>query len=436
MEKLQFDLAQRQGPFKCLNAVNGGPIHKRHATDQFRTNFETYAAARIPYNRNHDAARFDIYGGPYAHDIDKIFRNFDADACDPESYDFENTDEAILTALDAGSKTFFRLGQSIEHHVKKHGTLPPKDFKKWAVICEHIIRHYTEGWKNGLHLDMPYWEIWNEPDLDPLPATHRRTWGGTDEQFFDLYEITAKHLKSCFPHLKIGGPSLSHRLDWAEMFLEEMHRREVPIDFFTWHCYHREPERVAFLAEKVRALLDAHGYGSAESILNEWGYLRGWRETFVYTLEMIHGIKGAAYMMAVMSVAQKAPLDMLMYYCTLPHTFNGAFDFYTLRPLKGYYPLKWYGSFYDLEAYVPQLNETHHVYSLCGVDAQDKAMCVVTCYNEDDAAEDVQVAVDFGRQGAYEVYLLDEDHDGELLGEYTELSFTLKHNACLLIKEK
>ncbi len=27
--------------------------------------------------------------------------------------------------------------------------MPPKDFKKWAVICEHIIRHYDENWANG-----------------------------------------------------------------------------------------------------------------------------------------------------------------------------------------------------------------------------------------------------------------------------------------------
>ncbi len=52
----------------------------------------------------------------------------------------------FLFFLDAGTKTFFRLGQTIEHQIKKHGTIPPRDFKKWAVICEHIIRHYTEGW--------------------------------------------------------------------------------------------------------------------------------------------------------------------------------------------------------------------------------------------------------------------------------------------------
>ena len=77
----------------------------------------------------------------------------------------------------AGTKVFFRLGQTIEHGPKKYGALPPKDFAKWARICEHVIRHYNEGWgvdKEWTTLNVAwsnqfnivYWEIWNEPDLD------------------------------------------------------------------------------------------------------------------------------------------------------------------------------------------------------------------------------------------------------------------------------
>ena len=61
--------------------------------------------------------------------------------------------------LDAGTETFFRLGQTIEHQIKKHGTLPPSDFGKWAQICEHIIMHYNEGWADGYNLGIKYWEI-------------------------------------------------------------------------------------------------------------------------------------------------------------------------------------------------------------------------------------------------------------------------------------
>lgn len=89
--------------------------------------------------------------------------------------------------------------------IKKHGTVPPADFGKWAQICEHIILHYNFGWANGYHLNIRYWEIWNEPDLDADDSPNKRTWGGTKARFFDLYELAAKHLKTRFPELMIGG---------------------------------------------------------------------------------------------------------------------------------------------------------------------------------------------------------------------------------------
>ena len=130
METLRFDLSKTGKPFKNLNAVNGGPWHRRHADDQYRSNLEDYKAARIPFSRNHDSAVCGIYGGPYSHDITCIFPDFDADPYDPSSYDFACTDESILVCLEAGTETFFRLGQTIEHQIKKHGTIPPKDFLK------------------------------------------------------------------------------------------------------------------------------------------------------------------------------------------------------------------------------------------------------------------------------------------------------------------
>lgn len=50
---------------------------------------------------------------------------------------------------------------------------------------------------------MEYWEIWNEPDQDPDDSPNKRTWGGTKAQFFDFYEIVAKHLKGRFPNFEL-----------------------------------------------------------------------------------------------------------------------------------------------------------------------------------------------------------------------------------------
>ncbi len=435
METLKFNLQNDGQKFKILNATNGGPWHKRHANDQYRSNFEDYKAARIPYSRNHDSGVVGIYGGPFSHDITRIFPDFDADPYNPDAYDFACTDESILVCLEAGTETFFRLGQTIEHHIKKHGTVAPKDFNKWAIICEHIIRHYNEGWADGYHLHIQYWEIWNEADLDADDADNKRTWGGTKAQFFDLYEIAAKHLKSCFPDLKIGGPALAYNLDWAADFLYEMKKRQVPMDFFSWHIYSTTPEQILNRAEEIKTLLDKYGYSTVESILNEWNYVKGWTDEFIYTIESITGLKGAAFITATICAAQHSSIDMLMYYDTRPSCFNGVFDYYTYKKLKGYYPLYWYGQFYDMEKEIPSDNTIENIYSLCGVDKNGKTLAVVTYYTDDDNAENKQIHVDFGKDGKYEIHLLDEEHDGELVETTACLRFDLKRCNTVFIKE-
>lgn len=436
METIKFDLNNEGGKFKAMNATNGGPWYKRHAKDQRRSNFEAYKAARIPYSRNHDSnLSGSTYGGPFAHDISVIFPDFNADINNPDSYDFACTDESILATLEAGTQTFFRLGQSIEHQIKKHDTLPPADFHKWAEICEHIILHYNYGWANGYNLGIRYWEIWNEPDLDDDDSTNKRTWGGVKAQFFDLYEIAAKHLKKRFPDLKIGGPALAYREQWAEEFLKEMQKRNVKIDFFSWHIYCVEPKDLVEKGDRIKKLLCTYGYEKAENILDEWNYVRDFMDGFVYSIKAIHGMKGAAFTMACMTEAQKSSIDMLMYYDTRPSTFCGAFDYYTAQTLKGYYPLYWYGMFYDMKCEVRCASQPENVYTLCGVDENGKSLTAVTYYSENDDVEDKEIAVDFAKDGKYEVYLLDEEHDGDLIKTTSDLSFKMHRNSCILIKE-
>ena len=431
---LSFNLENKKGPFKILNATNGGPIYKRHTQDQLRSNFTAYKEARMPYQRNHDSGSMHIYGGPYSHDITKIFPNFDADENLPESYDFACTDEAILACLDTGTKTFFRLGETIEHQIVKHDVHPPRDFNKWARICEHIIMHYTEGWADGYELDMPYWEIWCEPDLGP------QLWTGTKEQFFDLYEITAKLLKSRFPHLKIGGPGMtggSKNFAWADAFLSEMQKREVPMDFFSWHRYTKTPEDTLERATRIQAMLDKYGYGNAEHIISEWGYVRDWVENFQYSINATHKEKGAAFMMATISMAQRSEMiDMLMYYGTFPSVFNAVFDYYSLERLKGYYALAWYGqNYYDLESYIPCLDEKDDLYTLCGIDKNGKITCIVTHYSENDDTVQKKIKLDFGRKAKFEVYAVDKNHNGELIKVTSRTTFKMPVHSFILLKE-
>lgn len=344
-------------------------------------------------------------------------------------------DEYIAVTLEAGTETFYRLGQRIEHEIRKHNTLPPPDFHKWAAICEHIIRHYNEGWANGYRYNIRYWEIWNEADLDPDDCPQKRTWGGTAEQYFELYEITAKHLKACFPQLRIGGPALAHSVnDWAERFLSHVERTRTPLDFFSWHIYCTTPEKMMEKNARVQALLERHGLGGAENILDEWNYIRGWDADFVYSLRQISGLKGASFTLACMCEAQKSSIDMLMYYDARPCGFNGLFAPYTLEPLKGYYPFLWYGMLYGRQE-VRAAHQPEHLYSLCGVDGEGKTLTLLTHYDEDDNAAPQTVRVDFGRRATCAVYILGRDRDGTLLCETDDLTFTIPVHTSLLIRE-
>ncbi len=436
MENIIFDTSVSYGKFKLLNATNGGPWHKRHADDQYRTNMADYKAARIPYSRNHDSAVCGIYGGPYSHDITCIFPDFNADPYSPDSYDFACTDEAILVCLEAGTETFFRLGQTIEHQIKKHGTLPPRDFKKWAIICEHIIKHYNYGWADGFKLGIKYWEIWNEPDLDSDDSPNKRCWGGTKAEFFDFYEITAKHLKTSFPEIRIGGPALAYREDWAEDFIKRAQKNNIPMDFFSWHIYSNEPAPIFERAKRIKDMLQKYGFTQTESILNEWNYVKGWGEEFVYSIESIIGMKGAAFIMSVISEAQKADIDLLMYYDTRPSVFNGVFDYYTYRPLKGYYPFLWYGSFYDLEYEIRANHTPDHIYTLAGADSDGKISAIITYYSDKDNELAKEIKVDFGKNAEYEIYLLDSQHNGEHINTTDSLIFRIENQSCIYIKEK
>ena len=346
------------GPVKPMNAVNNGPAVKSPGGDQKRGNFDDYRAARIPFARTHDANLCSGYGAPHIVDIDAVFPDFDADETDPKNYDFVCTDSYLDSIRRAGAEVFFRLGQSIEHGPKKYGSLPPKDFAKWARVAERVIRHYNEGWGWGVddslttantawsnQFGIVYWELWNEPDLDPsdkvLPK-NPRCWGGTVTNFFQFYEIAAKHLKAEFPALKIGGPAICGREDWARRFLAYCRDNEVPLDFFSWHIYSTNPRLMAEKAGRIRKMLDDAGYVKTESILNEWNYVKGWGDDWVHSLEVESGRfnqKGAAFTAAAMVDCQNAPVDMLMYYdARINSAMNGMFDATTLWPKKGYYP--------------------------------------------------------------------------------------------------
>lgn len=440
---ISIDRSIEKGKIKPMHGINNAPFSGADCSM-----FHYLTEAGIPYSRLHDTGG--ILGAGVFVDIANVFPNFDADPYDPQSYQFKFTDHLLKALTDAGVEPFYRLGCTIENFQKTVSPMrifPPKDPKKWAIICELIIRHINEGWGNGLHLNVQYWEIWNEPDNEPNPADNPM-WKGTMEAYFQLYEVTANHLKSCFPHLKIGGyascgfyeilnqksasqANVSSRtgyfIEFFERFLSHISSKshKAPLDFFSWHSYADRDSNILF-AEYARNMLDKFGFNTAESILNEWNP----------GIDMRGTLKDAANIAAMFIVMQNSPVDMLSYYDGYIHTaYGGMFNPLTQAPFKAYYSFKAFNSIYCLENQYALVGEASHgqvaegVYAIAAAkDARSAIMLVNT-------GEACLVTLPSHFSGKYQVLMLDEEHNLACIDELKATDgFVLQSQAVVVLE--
>ena len=205
-----------------------------------------------------------------------IFPDWNADPERESSYHFQASDEKIARIMSGGFAPYFRLGISwntLPNNTNKWRSppgVPRFDPAKWASICRHIVMHYNDGWANGFHYAIRYWEIWNEPDLS-------RFWKGTAGEYYALYEQTARALKAHDPRLKVGGCGLANlgSQPYYGEFITFCATRNVPLDFYSWHLYAQTPKNYIAAASRCRNTLDRNGFKDAESHCTEWNVLCG-----------------------------------------------------------------------------------------------------------------------------------------------------------------
>jgi hypothetical protein len=239
-----------------------------------------------------------------------IFPDANADPEKPESYNFGPTDKVLAAIRESGAEIYYRVGRSWGSD-----TNPPSDFDKYANVVKHIAMHYNQGWDNGFHYNIRYWEFWNEPDGFFWTSKPERP-STSPEQFYLLYAKTALALKSVDPALKVGGDAIAHADagPYREGFIEYCAAHKLPLDFYSWHTYANasaDPYDAVRLAGEVRSILDANGFQKAESILSEWNLSSDFRAGEKAELESAHN---AAYIGAVLSYFEDAPLDHAHFY--------------------------------------------------------------------------------------------------------------------------
>lgn len=415
MSVIQIDLNQRLGNIKPMHGGGQPPIGGKNMTEYFHYMTE----AGIPYSRLHDVGG--AFGGNRFVDIPNLFRNFDADESDPANYDFTFTDHLIKALFEAKVEPYFRLGITIENqaYIKPYHTYPPKDYDKWARICEHVIMHYTEGWADGFQYPIQYWEIWNEPEVQD-----EMMWCGTFEEYYRLYDVTAKHLKARFPHLKIGGyascgfyavapkmridpetnmpgtiPPSEHEeklMRFFYGFFEYIKEHRSPIDFFSWHSY-ADVTRVEKMDAWLHEELEKLGYGGLETHLNEWDpYAKEFGTAH-------HSAEVAAMMLAL----QDGYADILCIYDMRTNTapYCPLFDICTHKPIHAYYSLVAFNRLYQLGTQVTVKGDTEHLYAVAATNGNKNALMLANISGKKQSLKIEGVDLSDARY-----YILDQDH--------------------------
>jgi len=181
-----------------------------------------------------------------------------------DSYDFTAIDRIYDHLLDLGLRPIVELSfmprdlaSDPEATVFTYRGIisPPRDWNRWGELNRHLAAHLVERYGVA---EVSQWgfEVWNEPNLEVF-------WTGTQADYFRLYDVAARAIKSVDERLLVGGPS-SAAAEWIADFLNFVRQHDSPLDFVSTHTYGNLPL-------DIKQTLKAYGFEGIHIWWTEWG---------------------------------------------------------------------------------------------------------------------------------------------------------------------
>jgi xylan 1,4-beta-xylosidase len=149
----------------------------------------------------------------------------------------------------------------------------------WRDLVDAFIRHIENRYGRD-EVRTWFFEVWNEPNLSGF-------WESADQKaYFELYDLTARTIKSIDPGLRVGGPSTAGAA-WVPEFLAHLKQSGAPVDFVTTHTYgvkggfldengkddtmlDPSPDAILWDVRHVREQISASSYPKLPLYFSEW----------------------------------------------------------------------------------------------------------------------------------------------------------------------
>ncbi len=152
----------------------------------------------------------------------------------------------------------------------------PKSYEKWSALIAALVKHF-EGRYGKKEVEQWYFEVWNEPNL-------KEFFSGDINDYFKLYQVTAKAVKSVSTTYRVGGPATSSST-WMKEALQEFSGYPNLVDFISTHAYGtrsvfdeygkrrtqmREADGIPIPIRKLRKQVDNSPLHGREIHITEW----------------------------------------------------------------------------------------------------------------------------------------------------------------------
>ena len=267
-------------------------------------------------------------------------------------YNFQYVDALYDAILKTGMKPFVELSfmpQALASGSKtvfwwKGNITPPKDYGKWERLIQTLMKHWTERY-GPEEVKQWFFEVWNEPNLDIF-------WSGSQAEYFKLYAVTARAIKSISPDYRVGGPATAGHA-WVTETINFATKNHVPLDFISTHDYGvrgigvdengtqqlfliTEPEAIIGGVKGVRAVIAASSMPGLPLHYTEWSTSYSPRDpvhdsyiSAPYILSKLKGVEGQADSMSYWTFT-----DIFEESGPVPSPFHGGFGLLSFAGLR------------------------------------------------------------------------------------------------------
>ena len=163
---------------------------------------------------------------------------YDEDSSGRSIFNFSYVDQIYDGLLQNGVRPFVELSfmpnklaarQVFQSFWYRPNVSPPRSWEKWGELVTRLAQHLIDRY--GIdEVSQWYFEVWNEPNLD--------FWAGEPKEgtYFQLYDVSARALKSVSPRLRVGGPATAQAA-WVDRFIAHVSEDRIPADFVSTHVY-------------------------------------------------------------------------------------------------------------------------------------------------------------------------------------------------------